>query len=141
MFTWSRYSTAGYEVSSKGDKRFSAFYAMIKPNTLIDIGCKCIRTTEYCSIEKLYQVDIKGYPSLQQGKGKPPLNNISKETQYNLYKELWKTWVRQNPKTIGNLLDILLEANIRVLTDMFATTEINQARALAEILSTLDEEG
>lgn len=41
MYTWKRYDKNGYEVSSAGDKRFSAFYAKMPdgrsflPNLLV----------------------------------------------------------------------------------------------------------
>lgn len=44
MYTWQRYR--GYEVSSKGDKRFSAFNAILSDGR---------------SIEQHYQCDVKGY--------------------------------------------------------------------------------
>lgn len=59
---WSRYSNNSYEVSSAGDKRFSALTATFNPNTLIegvDVGGK--------TIEYVYQNIIK-----KSGKGKSP---------------------------------------------------------------------
>lgn len=72
QFTWSRISNNSYEVSSKGDKRFSALSAKFKEGTFIqgldpsdgknkkiNIGGK--------TIENVYQTIIKG-----SGKGKQP---------------------------------------------------------------------
>ena len=59
---WNRYSDNGFEVSSEGDKRFSAKYATFKPNTIIDgvdVGGK--------TIEYVYQNVIK-----KSGKGQTP---------------------------------------------------------------------
>ena len=59
---WNRYSDNNYEVSSEGDKRFSAKYATFKPNTIIDgvdVGGK--------TIEDVYQNVIK-----KSGKGQTP---------------------------------------------------------------------
>lgn len=45
MYTWSK--NDGYECSSAGDFRFSAFYAIMPDGR---------------SIEQHYQCDVKGYP-------------------------------------------------------------------------------
>ena len=45
-FTWARYSPNSYEVSTKGDKRFSALNARLKDGR---------------TIEEAYQLDVKGY--------------------------------------------------------------------------------
>ena len=62
-FTWARHG--GYEVSSRGDRRFSAFVA---------------RLPEGRTIEAVYQCDIKGYDpggtNWRLGKGKPPLRVV-----------------------------------------------------------------
>lgn len=121
MFRWSRHG--GYEVSSKGDKRFSAFYARLKDGR---------------TIEEAYQLDIKGYriygnnPML--GKGKPPLNK-SKD-MYAEYLNLWWEWAQDNIDLMRELYH-LARANNNVLSDMFANTPVNQARALAECLNRL----
>ena len=60
--TWSRYSNNGYEVSSAGDKRFSALNATFKKGTIIegvDVGGR--------TIEDVYQSVIK-----KSRKGQPP---------------------------------------------------------------------
>ena len=62
QFTWDRTSNNSYEVSSKGDKRFSALYATFKKGTIID-GVDVGGMT----IEDVYQKDIK-----KSGKGKAP---------------------------------------------------------------------
>jgi len=120
-YKWSRYSDNSYEVSSQGDKRFSALIAKLKDGR---------------TIEEAYQLDVKGYRkqgnNWSLGKGKPPIRNITKEQQWNEYKELWKTYLSENP----NLLkDLQQKAKDKVLTDKFASTDISQARALTEILN------
>lgn len=120
---WARRSDNGYEVSSKGDKRFSAFYAKIKTSK----GMK--------SIEDLYQTEVKGYKTMQEGKGKPALTGISRQEQYLQYKEMWVQFANENPKLMQELAE---KTQGKQLTDMFANTDINQARALSEILNEFD---
>ena len=62
QFTWNRTSDNSYEVSSKGDKRFSALYATFKEGTVID-GVDVGGMT----IEDVYQKVVK-----KSGKGKAP---------------------------------------------------------------------
>lgn len=137
--TWSRKSPNGYEVSSKGDMRFSAFNA---------------RLSDGRSIEQHYQCDIKGYSSISEGKGKNPINPkylnheanqtssnssivvplyvINRDLLYQDYRNLWIQWAGQNPDLLFNLAT---QSIGKELTDMFATSDINQARALTEILN------
>lgn len=131
-FSWARKSSNGYEVSSKGDSRFSAFNAILKKGTKLKDGKYELQRD--WTIEEYYQVIIKGYNSIREGKGKPPRNNITKEQSYQEYKSLWKTWADQNPELIKELYG---KAKGKALTDQFANTEINQARALSEILNEL----
>lgn len=111
-----------YECSAKGDARFSAFNAFVDGK----------------SIEETYQLDIKGYRSstdnLLVAKGQKPLNNKTQEELWVEYLELWVKYLQLHPK----LVDILLERVYRgfLLTDMFANSPVNQARALCEILNT-----
>ena len=116
-YTWSRFG--GYECSSKGDKRFSAFYA---------------RLNNGLSIEHHFQCFIKGYPSIEDGKGKPPLVDRPIEESYRLYKELWRQYLDSKP-----WLWIELKNNVEkcsnTVSDMFGTSEINQARALCDLLN------
>jgi hypothetical protein len=120
-YRWQRYG--GYEVSSKGDKRFSAFYA---------------RLADGRSIEEAYQLDVKGYrvegnnPML--GKGKPPLKKCTHDELYVEYLKLWFQWATENPELIEELQK-QVDKYGGVLSDRFATTPINQAHALSEILN------
>lgn len=119
MYTFKRYG--GYECSSKGDKRFSAFNAIMPDGR---------------SIECHYQCDVKGYApgstNWRLGKGKPPLDG-SKDLWLE-YLALWQQWANNNPQLIKELKIAVLSKN-NILSDMFATTPVNQARALAEILN------
>jgi hypothetical protein len=118
MYSWSK--TRGYEVSSRGDKRFSAFFA---------------RLSDGRSIEEHYQCDVKGYDpgghNWRLGKGKKPLRDVD---LWQEYLSLWKRWAALNPLLIAELRDL---ARLRgyMLCDRFATTSVNQARALATILN------
>lgn len=139
QFTWNRTSDNSYEVSSKGDKRFSALYATFKKGTVIDgvdVGGR--------TIEDVYQSVIK-----KSRKGQAPAKDSrlynealkTKEEREDFsytegYLPLWQEWARQNPELIEELRK---KAKGKTLTDKFANTRVSQARALAEILnSTID---
>lgn len=115
--TWERHNLNGYECSSKGDKRFSALYATINGQT----------------IEYLYQVKIKGYPSIKEGKGNPPLTNLTPEDTWQCYLGLWRAYFQQNPLLY---IELRKTRDGTTFTDCFATTEINQARAISELVNT-----
>lgn len=119
-FKWQRFG--GYECSSKGDSRFSAFNAILKDGR---------------SIEMHYQCDVKGYDiggtNWRLGKGKKPLKDID---SYAEYLKLWKEWSNDNL----NLMRILYKQAVQndcVLSDRFATSDVNQARALVDVLNEL----
>lgn len=121
QFNWARTAPNGYEVSSAGDKRFSALFARLKDGR---------------TIEEAYQLDIKGYRSQgndwKLGKGKPPLNPMTKEASWEAYKNLWRTYLVENPDIAK---DLKAKAAGKILTDKFASTDVSQARALSEILN------
>lgn len=126
----------GYEVSSVGDRRFSALYATFAPGTVVDGVDVSGRTLEY-----VYQTVIK-----KSSKGKAPakdsrLYNPDLKTKqeredfsyHEAYLPLWKLWAEQNPQLIEELEE---KAAGKVLTDKFAAnTTVSQARALADILN------
>lgn len=122
MYYWARRDKNGYEVSSKGDKRFSALYA---------------RMPDGRTIEEHYQCDVKGYDvggtNWKLGKGKPPINKVTDPWSY--YLLLWVVWTMHNVDQIDDLKEKM--GNRRVLTDCFASSDVNQARALAVILNTM----
>ena len=119
---WSRYG--GYEVSSRGDSRFSALNATLPDGR---------------TIEAHYQCDVKGYApgssNWRLGKGKPPLDRSV--DLYAAYLALWRTWATQCCPHLMDELRLHAEKHGRVLSDRFASTSVNQARALAELLNEL----
>lgn len=119
MVSWKRYG--GYEVSTKGDKRFSAFCAVLPDGR---------------TVEEWYQCDVKGYQpggrNWRLGKGKPPLDP-SKDL-WSEYLALWKTWAATHPAEIAELRTLVTRSG-NVISDRFASSNVNQARALAEILN------
>ncbi|MCB1712490.1 MAG: hypothetical protein KDH96_08465, partial [Candidatus Riesia sp.] len=91
-FTWARYSPNSYEVSTKGDKRFSALNARLKDGR---------------TIEEAYQLDVKGYredvngvqdTNWRKGKNKPTINKITREQQWKEYKSLWEQYFQEKKK-------------------------------------------
>jgi hypothetical protein len=126
-FTWARRDANGYECSSKGDRRFSAFSA---------------RLSDGRTIEEHYQCDVKGYQpggtDWRLGKGKPPIREVDLWAEY---LALWRRWSDMNVYSMIDLHNILLERKITVLTDCFANTPVNQARAMAELLNEMHPNG
>jgi hypothetical protein len=117
---WARFSPNGYECSSKGDKRFSALFATLPDGR---------------TIEEAYQLDVKGYRTLSEdwrfGKGKPPLLDKTSTELFSEYLALWEWWATENPELIEELE---LVTRGKVLTDQFATSQVNQAHALSIII-------
>lgn len=122
QFNWARYWDSGYEVSSRGDKRFSATYA-----TLADGR----------SIEEHYQCDLKGFnpggSNWRAWKGRE-CRTKSREQLWQEYLGLWRTWAAAHPELMRTLRREVMEAG-GLLTDQYASSEINQARALSMILN------
>lgn len=121
IYTWQYQVAKGephYEVSSKGDRRFSAYFA---------------RLSNGFPIEHVYQTVLKGYSSIATGKGNPPKNPRYKDNLYDAYKELWALYLDNNPQLEAELR--ILAAD-RPLTDMFSiNSPINQAHALCDLLN------
>ena len=121
MYKWKRYG--GYEVSSHGDRRFSAFNAIMPDGR---------------SIECHYQCDVKGYDiggrNWKLGKGKPPRQKMSHDELWQKYLRLWELWASNNEELVQELKVLASEYN-NTLSDKFASTPVNQARALAEVLN------
>lgn len=109
----------GYEVSSRGDTRFSPLFAKLSDGR---------------TIEEAYQLDVKGYRQYGShwiiGKGKPSLDR--KVDLWQAYLALWRQWADENPKLLAALARA---ARGKVLTDRHATHQVNQARALAHLLN------
>ena len=120
FYYWSR--TDGYECSSQGDRRFSAFYAMMPDGR---------------TIEQHYQCDVKGYDpggtNWKLGKGKPGLTLAN---SWEGYLALWVTWAISHQEDLKDLARLAAqEPHCGCLSDRFAKTEINQAHALSVILN------
>ena len=123
-FYWARRKEKGglsVEVSSKGDKRFSAFWA---------------RLGDGRNIECHYQCDVKGYDpggvQWKLGKGQPPLR--TDVDLWQAYLNLWRRWKALNPSLFMELTIKAQDAGY-LLTDCHANTPCNQARALCELLN------
>lgn len=121
MINWNR--RGGYEVSTKGDARFSALNAKMPDGR---------------TIEMWYQCDIKGYQvggtNWRLGKGKPPLIAFPRDHLWEMYLSLWRIWAIHNHVLMAELL-VKAGENGNCLYDCFASTNINQAAALAQILN------
>lgn len=119
-FKWTA-GTAGYEVSSKGDLRFSALHAKMYDGR---------------TLEQHYQCDVKGYEPgglhWSRWKGKPPISCTVEEARAAYYR-LWELWAQDHPKLIQELYWKAVEHDY-TLSDSFATSETNQAAALVRIL-------
>jgi hypothetical protein len=115
---WDRVSDNSFEVSTQGNDIGKAFSAL---NAKLSDG----KTIEYH-----YQVNVKGYSSISEGKGKPPKDTSI--DSYAEYKKLWERFAEENPEKMEQLRKA---SDGKVLTDKFAKTDVSQARALYEILS------
>jgi hypothetical protein len=125
QFSWARrgLGDVGYECSSKGDKRFSALFATMPDGR---------------TIEQWYQCDIKGYQpggtDWKLGKGRPALVVYPEGELWISYLFLWRNWSLRHIHLMEELHGLAHQKG-RVLTDQFATSNINQANALATILN------
>lgn len=124
-FTWSRFGR-GYEVSSKGDDRFSALYA---------------RMADGRTLEAHYQCDTKGWcpggSDWRAGKGKPPKDpSLTPDQVWRAYFGLWREWAYAHPALMEALRHHAGRDEYRHnLTDLYASTNVSQARALASLLN------
>lgn len=83
-----------YECSSKGDKRFSAFWARLKC-----LGEKSIE--EVYQASKVFEDGSTGL-SWKEAKGRKPVNV---EEVHKLYSELWDEYFKENPELIDVIID------------------------------------
>lgn len=126
-----------YEVSSAGDKRFSALYATFKPGTSI-FGQDVSNRT----IESVYQHGVKQGDWITNNNyktGKPMskaiiTGNTEDDSYTQGYLPLWQEWAKQNPDLIE---DLRTKSKGMQLNDKFARTRVSQARALTDILNTV----
>lgn len=127
-FKYSRHS--GYEISSKGNK-FSEDMALLADGRSILIHYQC---------DSLYGKGWdEGGKNWRAGKGKPSKIYKTREGLWNGYLTLWKIWAKANPHLMFELRCRVVEHGCTV-RDSFATSEINQARALAQLLRDEDLE-
>lgn len=139
--------TGTYEVSTAGDKRFSALNAKFRGDRMESYrGIKLQGKT----VEQAYQ-ELKG-----AGKGQAPaadsqigievrnaevvaerkLTKAEKEAiSLEEYTGLWRVWAKENPDLIE---DLRTKSAGRELTDKFAKTDVTQAKALTTILNETD---
>lgn len=139
IFEWGKgpeLDRSGFEVSTAGDRRFSAFNARIvnpwRPEpamTRQERGMPRMMTIEYA-----YQVHIKGHYSILEGKGRPPKRSLDCEQLWEAYLGLWLLWAEANPSLMAYLRRESVKAGW-LLTDQFAKSTINQAHALAFLLN------
>ena len=161
---WARTAENGYEVSTRGDKRFSAFVATFKKDTIIegvDVGGK--------TIEYVYQNIFK-----KSGKGRKPsedsvlrfnpvarpeddnfLDTLPKELaqaiandfigkkdateaqlqDYSYYRIYLPLWQEWARQNPELMNELREKSKGKILTDQFANTRVSQARALSDILN------
>ncbi|MCP4828074.1 MAG: hypothetical protein GY889_04285 [Proteobacteria bacterium] len=119
MELWSRRVGSGYEVSSKGDKRFSAFFARLPDGRNVETAW----------------ANAKGYPNWRAAKGKPA--RFPNFDYWSVYKNLWRDWADAHPELMRELVSLKGD---KPLVDRFAKTDNNQARALAELCAELTTE-
>jgi len=121
LIGWSR--RGGYDVTTKGDTRFSPLV---------------IKLADGRTIEEHYQCDVKGYDvggvGWERFKGKPPLNRKTRDELYTDFKALYNGWADENDVLLRELLSLAISHGY-MLSDRFATSDLNQARALSEILN------
>ena len=161
---WAKTAENSYEVSTRGDKRFSALNAIFKKDTIID-GIDVSGKT----IEDVYQKVIK-----KSGKGKTPaedsilvydpvtrpedadfLDTLPKELataivsdfigesqatreqleDYSYYRGYLPLWQEWARQNPELIEELREKSRGKVLTDQFADTRVSQARALADILN------
>jgi hypothetical protein len=122
MHSWQRRN--GFEISTKGTeegKRYSALNAIMYDGR---------------SLECHYQCDVKGFQrggtNWRLGKGKPPVD--PKVDLWKEYLDLWRVWALMNRPLVEELRKLVKDKD-NVLSDCFASTEVNQAHALSVILT------
>lgn len=133
-YSWAKSDAHGYECSTAGDSRYSAFTAI----------CFVDKVGRSWNVENAYQVIVKGYFTdanrsgmpfhewWRIGKGKPANNRLTHDELFDKYVDLWRMWADNNPELIDELS---IKAKGRVLTDRHSSTKINQACALSIILN------
>ena len=117
----------GYECSSKGDGRFSAFSAIMPDGRSIEQWYQC------GALDGRGKQFQPGGTDWKLGKGKPWLAK-SRDQLYQDYYSFWDEWAQTHRALMVELHYRAAQANY-LLRDTFATSTINQARALAQWLN------
>jgi len=108
------------ECSSRGDKRFSAFYARVNGRSIV----------EQYQAAKVFDDGSTGL-HWRKAKGRKPVNAAECAA---LYVKLWRQYISEHPE----LLDVLVKAS--GLNDMFARPgSVNQAATLWKIRCEADK--
>lgn len=135
----------GYEVSPKGDRRFSQFGATLKDGRNIDTAFKqampALRQELLQQATKAEAEDVARRQEIARKKGLDPATIKPREIKersptpqeaYPVYKALWQQWHAENP---GQLEELRKLAAGRPLTDRdMRKGAVSPARALAELL-------
>lgn len=126
-FTWERFNNeSGYEVTSRGDKRFSPFFMNI-----INPASGELRT-----LEDFYHLVIKGledddHKSWKDCKGLPPKEGYELDMDLRCT-NMYKSYLSKYP---GLLYELSVIGGVKVFTDMFGITNNSQARYYCDILN------
>jgi len=120
---WARFAEDGFEISTAGDdfgKQFSALNAKFANGDTVE----------------LRWAKVKGYSSIKAAKGNEAVDAAGRKIDnfdyYPRYKKIWEDWADENPDLLEQLA---IKAQGKTLTDKFANTNNNQARALSEIIN------
>lgn len=126
-----------YEVSSAGDKRFSALYATFKPGTSIfgqDVSNRTIESVYQHGVKQGDWITNNNYKTGRPMSKAIITGNTEDDSYTQGYLPLWQEWAKQNPDLIE---DLRTKSKGMKLSDKFARTRVSQARALTDILNTV----
>lgn len=126
-----------YEVSSAGDKRFSALYATFKPGTNIfgqDVSNRTIESVYQHGVKQGDWITNNNYKTGRPMSKAIITGNTEDDSYTQGYLPLWQEWAKQNPDLIE---DLRTKSKGMQLSDKFARTKVSQARALTDILNTV----
>lgn len=126
-----------YEVSSAGDKRFSALYATFKPGTNIfgqDVSNRTIESVYQHGVKQGDWITNNNYKTGRPMSKAIITGNTEDDSYTQGYLPLWQEWAKQNPDLIE---DLRTKSKGMKLSDKFARTKVSQARALTDILNTV----
>lgn len=126
-----------YEVSSAGDKRFSALYATFKPGTNIfgqDVSNRTIESVYQHGVKQGDWITNNNYKTGRPMSKAIITGNTEDDSYTQGYLPLWQEWAKQNPDLIE---DLRTKSKGMQLSDKFARTRVSQARALTDILNTV----